>query len=308
MHNTSFIDTRNMPRSVWLEHRRRTIGGSDAAAILGLHRNSTPMTVWADKTGRLPPEEETEAMRQGRDLEPYVADRWCEETGKKVHRVNRMIYNPAYPYAHADIDRKVVGENAGLECKTISAFDIEDKLENGEYPAHYYVQCVHYMAITGADRWYLAVLVLGRGFYCFVIERNEDEIAALMEQETAFWETYVLPDVPPPVDGEEPTTDALKKMYSDTVSADVRLDDDILVQYEKFKTERDTAAKSMEAAKQSIMLKMAECETGHSDAYEVKWKKQQRRSYDVAKFMREHPDIDMTPYLKVTNYRVFDVK
>lgn len=308
MHNISFIDTRNMPRSVWLEHRRRTIGGSDAAAILGLHRNSTPMTVWADKTGRLPPEEETEAMRQGRDLEPYVVERWCEETGKKVHRVNRMLYHPSYPYAHADIDRKVVGENAGLECKTISAWDAEDKLENGEYPAHYYVQCVHYMAITGADRWYLAVLVLGRGFYCFVIERNEDEIAALMEQETAFWETYVLTDVPPPVDGEVPTTDALKKMYPDTVSADVRLDDDLLSRYDEFRTERDTAAKKLELAKQAIMLKMAESETGYSDAYEVKWKQQQRKNYDVRKFMRDHPEIDMTPYLKVTSYRVFDVK
>ena len=56
------------------------------------------------------------------------------------------------------------------------------------------------------------------------------------------------------------------------------------------------------------MLKMAESETGYSDAYEVKWKKQQRKNYDVRKFMRDHPEIDMTPYLKVTSYRVFDVK
>ncbi len=304
----TYIDTRNMSREVWLEHRRRTIGGSDAAAIIGQSRNSTPMKVWAEKLGRIQPDEENEAMRQGRDLEFYVADRWSEVTGKKVHRVNKMIYNPAYPYAHADIDRKVVGENAGLECKTNSSFDAEDRLENGECPPHYYVQCVHYMAVTGADRWYLAVLLFGRGFYHFTFERDEEEIRALMEAETAFWENYVLTGDPPDVDGDKNTTDTLKKMFHDTNPADVRLDDDLLSRYDEFRMERDIAEKKLELTKQSIMLKMAECENGYSDTYEVKWKKQQRKNYDVRRFMQDHPEIDMTPYLKVTNYRVFDVK
>lgn len=308
MYSTFYIDTRHMSREVWLEHRRRTIGGSDAAGIVGLSKNSTPMKVWGDKTGRLPPEEETEAMRLGRDLEPYVAERWCEATGKRVHRMNKMLYNPAYPYAHADIDRKVAGENAGLECKTISAFDAEDKLESGEYPSHYYAQCVHYMAVTGAERWYLAVLLLGRGFYHFTVERDEDEIRALMEAEAVFWETYVLPDEPPPVDGLEPTTEALKKMFRETNAGDVRLDEDMLARYDEYRAERDLAARKMEQEKQAIMLKLAECENGHSDTYEVEWKKRQRTSYDIRRFMEEHPEIDMTPYLKITEYRVFDVE
>lgn len=308
MNKLPYIDTRNMPREVWLKHRQDSIGGSDAAAILGMHSHATAMTVWGDKTGRLPPEEENEAMRQGRDLEYYVAERWCEVTGKKVHRLNRMIRNPEYPYSHADIDRKVVGENAGLECKTISAWDAEDRLDAGEIPPHYYVQCVHYIAVTGADRWYLGILVLGRGFYEFTIERDEDEIAALMRAEADFWEDYVIPDEPPPADGESPTTDALKKMYPDTCPADVRLDDDLLNRYQRHRAERDTAEKWMEAAKQEIMLRMQEAEAGHGDAAEVKWKKHRRTTYDVKKFMKEHPEFDMTPYTKVTDYRIFEVK
>ena len=147
----------------WLEERRKSIGGSDAAALVGMSPYATPYMVWADKTGRLPPKEDSEAMRQGRDLEEYVAKRFCEKNEKKVHIQSGIIRNPAYPYAHATIDRKVTGERAGLECKTTSAMNLK-KFKNGEYPENYYAQCMHYLAVTGWERWYLAVLVLGRDF------------------------------------------------------------------------------------------------------------------------------------------------
>lgn len=82
------IPTLGMRREDWLEERRKSIGGSDAAGILGLNRYASPFTLWLDKTGKLPEKEETEAMRIGRDLEDYVAKRWSEATGKKVRREN----------------------------------------------------------------------------------------------------------------------------------------------------------------------------------------------------------------------------
>ena len=164
MSNIARIPTKNMSREEWLWHRRGSLGGSDAAAILGLSQWITPYTVWADKTGRLPEQPDNEAMRQGRDFEDYVAQRFTEVTGKKVRRNNAILKNTDYPFAHANIDRSIVGENAGLECKTTSVMNLR-KFKNGEYPDTYYCQCVHYMAVTGADRWYLAVLVFGQDFY-----------------------------------------------------------------------------------------------------------------------------------------------
>lgn len=87
------VSTAGMSREDWLEQRRHTIGGSDAAGIIGLSKWSSPVSVWADKTGRLPDKPDTEAMRLGRDLESYVARRWMEATGKKVRRLNAMLYN-----------------------------------------------------------------------------------------------------------------------------------------------------------------------------------------------------------------------
>lgn len=106
---------KGMGRAEWLEVRRESIGGSDASTIVGLSKWSSPMSVWADKLGMLEEKPETEAMRMGRDLEGYVADRFTEATGKRVEKVNAILYNELYPFAHANIDRWVVGENAGLD-------------------------------------------------------------------------------------------------------------------------------------------------------------------------------------------------
>lgn len=305
----TYVSTANMSREEWLQRRMKSIGGSDAGAILGLNKYATPMTVWGDKTGRIPPKEDTEAMRLGRDLEDYVARRWTEATGKKVQRWNRMIYSELYPFAHADIDRKVVGENAGLECKTMSpdaarAYD----LEAGEIPKHYYCQCVHYMAVTGFRRWYIAILVLGKGFYEFAIERDEAEIEALMSVEGDFWRSHVVLDIPPPPDGFDPTTDALEQIYADAEQLDAVLDDEKLFEYEELKRQYDEASILLEKSKQGIMLDLADSENGYSDSFEVEWKKRTRKSYDVKRFMKDHPEIDMTPYLKITEYRQFNVK
>ena len=77
----------------WLELRRNAIGGSDAAAILGLSKWSSPLAVYADKLGLVPEREDNEAMRQGRDLEEYVASRFTEATGLKVRRENHILVN-----------------------------------------------------------------------------------------------------------------------------------------------------------------------------------------------------------------------
>jgi len=211
------IPTTNMSHEDWLKHRMESIGGSDAAGILGMNAYSSPYSVWADKTGRTAPKEDNEAMRLGRDLEDYVAKRFTEATGKKVRRENFILRNPDIPFAHANVDRLVIGEDAGLECKTTSVLNLK-KFKNGEFPENYYVQCVHYLAVTGAKRWYLAVLVLGQGFYWFVIERDDAEIKALLQEEEAFW-NLVTTDTPPFADGSKATTEALKEVYAISTEA-----------------------------------------------------------------------------------------
>lgn len=171
-----------MSRDEWLEARKMGIGGSDAGAILGLNPYSSPTRVFLDKTGQAEPQADNYAMKIGRDLEDYVARLFTEETGKKVRRRNAMLINDSYPFAVANVDREVVGEKSLLECKTTSKLDPQD-LRDGIAPDSYYCQCMHYLAVTGMERIYLAILYLSdpKTFEILEITRNDETIESLME-------------------------------------------------------------------------------------------------------------------------------
>lgn len=301
------VSTLGMSREKWLEVRRGAIGGSDAAAIIGLNQYSSPYSVWADKTGRLPEKPDNEAMRLGRDLEEYVASRWREETGKKTKRVNAILYSKKIPFAHANVDRWVSGENAGLECKTTSIMNLK-KFNGGEYPENYYVQCVHYMAVTGADRWYLAVLVLGKGFYHFTIERDEEEIAALLRQEESFWDC-VKTDTPPAVDGAPATSDALKTIYSGANGESIELfgRDELFLRYEELTVQKAEIDEEIEKIKQQLMSDLREAESATCGAWSVSWKRQTRKTFDVEAFKKQNPSVKTDPYYKFSVNRVMRI-
>ena len=301
------VSTKGMSREEWLMRRRKTIGGSDAAGIVGLSRWASPFSVWADKTGRAAEKEDTEAMRQGRDLEDYVARRWIEETGKRVYRLPAMLYHPKYPFAHADVDRMVMGENAGLECKTTFSLDL--KQFNGvEFPVQYYAQCVHYLAVTGADRWYLAVLAYGRGFFTFVLERDQAEIDALMAAEADFWK-LVEQDTPPDADGSEATSAALREIFpiSEQTTADLFGRDTVLREYMRLKEDKKALDTRIGEIENTIKADMGEAESGLCGGFHISWKSQNRQTFQAKEFAKDHPSIDLAPYYKNTNLRPFKV-
>ena len=215
MNYTAYASAANITHEQWLAYRRTGLGGSDAGAIMGVSPYKSAYAVWADKLGALPPTEDSEPMRQGRDLEEYVARRFCEETGLRVRRNRQMLRSIDHPMMLANIDRQVIGQRAGLECKT--SRDIRmTRYKNGEYPLEYYAQCLHYLAVTGWDRWYLAVLVYGTGLLVYTIDRRgaEDDIAALIAAEEAFWRDYVETRSQPAPDALESTTRALGAVWA----------------------------------------------------------------------------------------------
>ncbi|MCI9547547.1 MAG: hypothetical protein HFH60_12845 [Lachnospiraceae bacterium] len=154
--------TLNLSHEDWLKYRKLGIGGSDAGAICGLNPYVTAMQVYQDKTSDATDDADNEAMRQGRDLEEYVARRFMEATGKKARRANCIFYNEENTFMLANVDRLIAGENAGLECKTASPY-MADKWKNDEIPMHYQIQCYHYMAVCDAKAWYIAVLIYTGG-------------------------------------------------------------------------------------------------------------------------------------------------
>ena len=119
------VSTLKLDKESWLKYRKNGIGGSDAGAVCGLNPYRTAIQVYYDKTSEEIEETDNEAMRQGKELEEYVARRFCEASGKKVRRANALFYDEKNPFMLADVDRMIVGENAGLECKTASPYMAE---------------------------------------------------------------------------------------------------------------------------------------------------------------------------------------
>ena len=57
--------TENMPYADWLELRKQGIGGSDTSVVCGISRYKSPVELWLDKTGQLPPQEAGETAYWG---------------------------------------------------------------------------------------------------------------------------------------------------------------------------------------------------------------------------------------------------
>lgn len=303
--NCTKVSTLDMPRDKWLELRRGGIGGSDAAAVVGLSSYATPYTVYMDKLGLLPEKEDTEAMRQGRDLEEYVAQRFTEATGKKVQRCNYMIRNLAYPFAIADIDRRIVGENAILECKTTSTLDLK-QFRGVEFPERYYGQCVHYLGVTGAEKCYLAVLVLGKGFYVFELYRDEAEIAALMTAEGQFWE-MVQNQTPPDMTGQKADTEAVEAIWADSSDEVVELFgmEELFRRAAAADETMNLAKKAKDEAINQIKARMQTAQAGTCTGWKCTWKTQERRTLNMDALREDFPDIPFDKYMKTSKARPF---
>jgi len=286
------------------------IGGSDAAAILGLDPYKSPFDVYVEKVGLKPDRPDNESMRQGRDLEQYVAERFVEATGKKVRRKNGILYHPEYPFILGNIDRWVVGEKAGLECKTTSVLN-KARFHQGEFPPNYYVQCMHYMTITSAEKWYLAVLVLNKAFHVFEIQRDENEIQALIEAEKDFWENHVMKQIPPEPDGSEATSEIIKQLFPEArEKAEIALFgyEDKIQRYLDLETQVKDLEHERDKLKQELQLVLGDAEIGRAQGYIVEWKNQVRQTLDTQRLKKEMADVYQQFLKPAQTVRVFKVK
>ena len=304
------IPIKNLSREEWLKLRKTGIGGSDAGSICGMNPYSNAMKVFHDKTSdTIEEQQDNEAIRQGHDLEEYVAQRFMEETGLKVRRSNFMYRNLEYPFMIADVDRLIVGEDAGLECKTTSAYNA-DKWADGDIPLHYVMQCYHYMAVTGKKVWYIAAVILGREFTYRRLEWDDELIERLISIENNFWNNHVLKGVIPPPDGSKVCDEVLQQYFHTARKASaikpVGFDEKLRRREEilGFISELQEEQKQIE---QEVKLFMQDNELASSEHFRVSWKNIDSTKLDAKRIKEEKPEL-YADYGKVSHSRRFEVK
>lgn len=308
----TIADTRTLTHDEWLALRRTGIGGSDAGAIMGVSPYKGAFTVWADKQGKLPPLEDNEAMRQGRDLEDYVARRFAEASGLRVRHEYSMLRSVDHPCMLADIDRRIIGERAGLECKTSRDITMA-RYRNGEYPMEYYCQCLHYLAVTGWDCWYLAVLVYGTDLLIYKICRDEvmDDIEALIKAEEAFWQNHMVLDQPPAPDALDSTAAALGSVYphedGTTVCADQDADQ-ALTDLAALKAQRRSIDRQIIERENQIKAAMGDAEVLAGTSVSATWRSSERTTISKDKLLKGYPNINMDTITDRNIQRRFAIK
>jgi putative phage-type endonuclease len=307
----ALASTKDISREMWLKLRTKGIGGSDAAAIAGLSKWKSPVQVWLEKTGQAPLEEaQSEAAYWGTKQEALVAEEFSLRTGLKVRRCNQILQHPDYPFMIANVDRLIVGQKAGLECKTASEY-LKSEWEGEEVPAPYLLQCQHYMAVTGYDAWWIAVLIGGNKFVYKKIERDDELIQQIIQIESDFWNNHVVPQVPPMMDGSEASTNLLKSMYptgEPESETELPLEaDDLIVQLEEAKQQAKAAEERVTELENRLKAMLGEFETGIASRHIVTWKTVTSNRIDSKALATDHPDI-YQKYLKPSVSRRFSVK
>lgn len=215
------LDTKTMTREEWLMERRKGIGGSDVATILGLTENwRTAYELWEEKTNKVPIEESTALrLKVGQKCEQVVADLFTEETGIAVQKRNAIFQHKKYPWLLANIDRYCVGQSCGLECKTVENMGfLKDEwgpsstaeAVNDKIPFRYYPQVMHYMNVLEMDRFFVAALIGFADFRWYVIPWDQPLWDGIFDKLEQFWFGNVQADIPPdPVNLSD-----LAKLYS----------------------------------------------------------------------------------------------
>ncbi|PFB75660.1 hypothetical protein CN286_23315 [Bacillus anthracis] len=305
------VNTLNMEHNQWLQVRTQGIGGSDVSAIAGLNKWKSAVQVFLEKTQAIEKEDiQSEAAYFGNVLEEVVAKEFSKRTDMKVQRRNAILQHPEYPWMLANVDRLIVGERVGLECKTASEY-LKKEWEDEEVPAAYLLQCQHYMAVTGYEAWWIAVLIGGNKFVHKKIERDEELIQYLIDIEKDFWLNNVEKHEPPMFDGSDASTELLKHLYPESIAdsfVSLGKQEELLIEA---RDQLDREIKVLEEQKaeyeNKIKAKLRTNEAGGTENYKVYWKSYTTNRFDSKRFKADHPDL-YKQYVKESKSRKFTVK
>lgn len=189
--------------------RKTGVGGSDAAAVMGLSPWRSPYDVWMEKTGHPSwrPPEENDAMRFGKLLEPILADEYQLRTGVWLRPHPKVLWaENKIQFAHID---RIRDEDGIWEGKV--AIGTWRNWDKGP-PIYVEVQVQQYLDITGEPFCDVSVL-LPNQFETFRIEADKLVQARIRGEVEAFWHDHVKTGISPPIDGSPMAARFLDDLY-----------------------------------------------------------------------------------------------
>lgn len=281
-------------REEWLNNRRKGIGGSDIAAIVGLDPFRSAYDVYLDKIGEAEPVEDNDFMKWGRLLEPLVANQ-VAELGYHVELMPDSIVGEN-PHYLASVDRAIIvdGVKYPLEIKTSKKYHSEplDKWK---------LQAAWYAAIMKAPGYYIA-------WWCYptlkleYFDLDQELAAMLFDEADAFW-SRVLDRNPPESTSNFVASQGLTMEASDYLASEVE-------KLSMLKERKAEIEAEIETIEEGVKLAVKEAEIlTHSGKMLLTYKEQKgRATIDTKALKAAHPDIASQFIKQGENYRVLRLK
>lgn len=276
------------------ELRMSGIGGSDAAAILGLNPWKTPLQLAREKLGLESGFGGNEATHWGNRLEDIVGREYALRTGKKITRLNRTLRLKEHPYIMGHIDRRIVGDHAVLECKNVGLRMAPEWGEEGtdSVPPHYAVQGQHYLMFPEVSEYCdFAALIGGQEFRIYNMLPDRELQDMILQAEIKFWQMLQRGELPDPLNGVD-----CQYRWKAENEASVYASDDVIAWHEELMA-ATASAKELEEKIEDLQFKIKKFMGAKSvlldrDGKKLRtWKEQKTAGFDEESFKADHPDL-----------------
>ena len=281
----------------WLEQRKKGVGGSDVAALMGLSKYKGPYELWAEKCGLVEPEDISgkEAVEWGHILEPVVAQHYKEAHPDRLVRAEgSTLVARLRPWAQANIDRWVRDPELGwgvLEIKTVGLRRAADWDEG--VPIYYLTQVTHYMSVTGVPFADVAVLVGGQEYREYRVARDEGDVAAVDAAVDAFWE-HVVKGTPPDDYAMRGSSHALMGQFASAGDEEALASDDeeaLIAEWLAAKARAEKAKEEADGLSARVKQAIGSCSGISCSKGRVKWVRGQSSRLDTKRLKSDHPEL-----------------
>lgn len=278
------------------------IGGSYAAAVLGLNEHIPQYTAWTHLTGRVNfAKVPSFRMLQGQVLEDgarKLAEMKMRETHPRseatVMACPVIWQNRERHWQIATLDGLVQRKDGALgliEIKTTSVF-LAKKWRDG-IPDMAHLQALHNLAVTGLDVAFVVGWILGSSdFEIYQVEADREVLDELIAGETAFRERYIVGDEHPDV--LDTDVDAMSQQFPQDDGNVIELPPEAEEHLKAYQYGADLSKegdKIKDQAKAQLQLMLGTNTTGLLGDWVVNWKERVRAEHVVKESRYRHFDV-----------------
>lgn len=285
-----------MDKTEWLEYRKSGIGGSETASVLGVNPYQTRRELALYKLGMTQDQPDNPAMQRGRTLEPIVAQLFTERTGIELVESPVSLRHPDHPHMLASFDRVTTDGETVVEIKC-PGLNVFGKSKREGLPLYWITQLQHYMTFPGIKRGIFVVFNAEKWEMIHFEHSPDPELQSTIIHETrSFYEDLQRRVIPEDIIAEIFMPDIGKSEVLKVSSREFERAAEELREAQAIRKE----AEELEAqAKERIVSLMGDYGIAESDMVRIYNRLQNgRTSFDVKKFKKDHPDLDLSKYEK----------